>query len=269
MAIYRSLFSGSSGNCSLVSENNEHLLIDLGKNCKQVCIALQQAGVLPRELSGILITHEHSDHIGALRVFLKKYKITVYGMSTTLDYLVEMGHIPADVDVVAIDGVKEQIGRFEVEAFATSHDSISCCGFKLRTADGAALSIATDLGEVCEQVYSNLTGASLVVLESNYDKTMLTLGNYPYHLKVRIKSNRGHLSNDDTAVTISRLIKEGCTQFALCHLSSENNLPCIALDTVKEKITKDGVCTMQDIADGKILLKANKRYSVSDPIEFL
>ncbi|MEG2770022.1 MAG: MBL fold metallo-hydrolase [Oscillospiraceae bacterium] len=268
MSTYTALFSGSSGNCSLVRCGDESLLIDLGKNCKQVLLALENIGVNPRDIGGILITHEHSDHIGALRVFLKKYKIPVYGTAATLDYLDENGYFPQDIEKVTICGREENIGTLTVNAFRTSHDSVDCCGYKITDKNGESVCIATDLGCVDENVYSFLKGSNLVVLEANYDNTMLTFGSYPYHLKVRIKSQRGHLCNDDTASTVVKLAKDGCKKFALCHLSNENNTPLTALDTVTAQLIEQGICTAQSLADKEILLQANKRNEVSLPIEF-
>ena len=268
MAFYQALFSGSSGNSSIVSENNEHLLIDLGKNCKQVCLALENAQIDINNIKGVLITHEHDDHISALKVFNKKHKIPIYARAKTLNYLIEKGYIQNDTKTIEIDDEPIKISNFIVKSFLTPHDSICCCGYNITTQNNSKISIATDIGEVTKEVYLNLVNTNLVVLEANYDKSMLMLGPYPFLLKKRVRSNIGHLSNDACARTISKLIKDGCSKFALCHLSGENNFPVVALDTVTHKIIEDNVCTLKNIIDGDIILKTNNRNSISEPINF-
>lgn len=240
MPSFTALYSGSSGNCSLVQQGEQNILIDIGKNCKQTCLALEEAGVKPGMLSAILITHEHSDHIGGLRVFLKKYPMPVYSNPGTLTYLRENGHIPDGVMTQVIGDAPIEIAGFQVRAFPLSHDAAGCCGFQLEK-DGHSMSLATDLGKVDEAVYSHLTGAELVVLEANYDKSMLMLGPYPYALKRRIASENGHLCNEETARIVARLVQDGCSKIALCHLSQENNSPSQALMTVRQQLSVEGI----------------------------
>ena len=266
MASYTSLYSGSSGNCALIKSGNCALLVDMGKNCKQTCAALAQLGQSPAELSGILITHEHSDHISGLKVFLKKYKIPVYGGAATLDYLAEYDLVPNDACLVAIDGAPEDIDGFSVTAFETSHDSVACRGFHISAPDGRRISVATDLGVVTPQVYEYLKNSDMVALEANYDKIMLMFGAYPHYLKVRIASERGHLCNEETAQTISHLVRDGCKKFALCHLSRENNTPQKALETVTETIAAENG-DIKRLFDAGLVISVNKRSEVSDTIE--
>ena len=268
MSFYTSLYSGSSGNCAVVQSGEYSLLIDMGKNCKQTCAALELIGQSPAKLSGILVTHEHSDHISGLKVFLKKYKIPVYGGAATLDYLAEYGLVPNDAQLVAIDGAPEDIDGFSVTAFETSHDSVACRGFHISAPDGHRVSIATDLGVVTPQVYEYLKNSDMVALEANYDKIMLMFGAYPHYLKVRIASERGHLCNEETAQTISRLVRDGCKKFALCHLSRENNTPQRALDTVMETLVSENGCSALQLFENGISVSVNRRNEVSETIEF-
>lgn len=270
MATYTSLFSGSSGNCSVISHQGKHILVDIGKNCKQVCLALDSLNINIKDIQAILVTHEHKDHVGALKVFSKKYKIPVYATSATADYLIEYNLVNEQTEVFSIEGRGEDIDDFYVQAFRTSHDSVDCCGYQITTKDNKILSIATDLGYVSDEVYNSLKQADMVVLEANYDENMLMLGEYPYHLKIRIKSTRGHLCNEETGAVISKLLNEQKSpkKFALCHLSNENNSPQLALDTVVSKIFENHQNIHNEIENKNVLITANKRNSVSNTIEF-
>lgn len=273
MARFATLYSGSSGNSAAVAHTpvaggEEFLLVDVGKNCKQALLAMQQLELDVRRLCGILVTHEHSDHISGLKVFLKKHAVPVYGSAATLDELARQDAVPPTARLIAIDGRREDIGGFGVEAFGTSHDSAGCCGFHIECADGHTMSIATDLGWVSRPVYDRLCGCGLVALECNYDKTMLQMGPYPYYLKSRILSTRGHLSNDDCAAVLADLLADGCTRFALCHLSQENNIPELARATVMERLLADGRFVPEQLAAGALTLQVSPRHSASDWIEF-
>lgn len=263
MAYFTSLYSGSSGNASLIGHAGEYLCVDMGKNCKTTLAALAQAEVEPHQLRGILVTHEHRDHVAGLKVFLKKYAIPVYGSSATLDYLAEYDLVQPSTPLIPLEGKADQIGGFEVTSFATSHDAVDCHGYRITTGDGHRLALATDLGWVSESVYGNLQNAELVVLEANYDAARLQNGPYPYYLKTRIASARGHLCNTDCAAALARLVAEGCTKFALCHLSNENNTPELALGAVRQAFEAQGAHIEKDG-----LLKTLSRHNVTAPIEF-
>ena len=272
MARFATLYSGSSGNSAAVAHTaagqEEFLLVDIGKNCKQALLSLQQLELDVRRLRGVLVTHEHADHVSGLKVFLKKHPVPVYGGAATLDALAEQDAVPPTAQLIPIDGRREDIGGFGVQAFSTSHDSAGCCGFHIECADGHTMSIATDLGYVSRPVYDQLRGCGLVALECNYDKTMLQMGPYPYYLKSRILSTRGHLSNDDCAETLAQLLADGCTRFALCHLSQENNIPDLARATVMCRLQQDGRFAPEQLAAGALTLQVSPRHGASDWIEF-
>lgn len=272
MARFATLYSGSSGNSAAVAQTTaagtEFLLVDMGKNCKQAMLSLQQLELDVRGLKGILVTHEHSDHISGLKVFLKKHPVPVYGGVATLEALAAEDAVPPTAQLIPIDGRREDIAGFGVQAFATSHDSAGCCGFHIECADGHTMSIATDLGYVSRPVMQQLQGCGLVALECNYDKTMLMMGPYPYYLKSRINSTRGHLSNEECAETLAELLAAGCTRFALCHLSQENNIPDLARATVMERLLQDGRFVPEQLAAGALTLQVSPRHSASDWIEF-
>ena len=239
MASFTTLYSGSSGNCGLVQCGQKYLLIDMGKSCRITVNALKELGLALSDLEGILVTHEHSDHIKGLQVFLKNHPVPLYAGADTLDALDAMGVLPAGLETQAVEGRTLDVGGFEVMA------------------------IATDLGQLTAPVHQNLSGADLVALEANYDPYSLRNGPYPYYLKQRIASARGHLSNDECAAKILELLQEGCTRFALCHLSQENNTPDLALGTVFRTLAMAG-CTPEK----GTIIQAQKRSQISDNILF-
>ena len=240
MAYFTTLYSGSSGNCGLVRCGQQYLLIDMGKSCRTTLTALKSLGLAVSDCVGILITHEHSDHVSGLDTFLKKHPIPLYGCADTLDTLASRGTIPPAVDAVPVDGQTLEIGDFTVTSFPTSHD-VPCCGYRIRTADGHVMALATDLGYLTPVVQDRLMGCDLVALEANYDAFSLHGGPYPYYLKVRIASDRGHLDNKACAAEILDLIQDGCKKFALCHLSQTNNSPELVMTTVYNVLLAAGI----------------------------
>lgn len=281
MARFATLYSGSSGNCAVCLQpaggaapsggpdvRQEYLLVDMGKSCRQTVLALRQLGLEPEAAQGILVTHEHSDHVAGLQVFLKRYPVPVYGSAATLRTLAAQGLTPTAARLVPLDETPRAVGGFTVQAFATSHDAAGCCGFSIQCADGHRMSIATDLGCVSGAVYGSLRGSGLVALESNYDRVRLQMGPYPYYLKARIASQQGHLSNEECASVVADLLAEGCTRFALCHLSQENNTPELARATVQQRLAEDGRFTPLQLAAGALTLQVSPRSEPSPWLEF-
>lgn len=262
MALFTTLYSGSSGNCALVRSGRQYLLVDMGKSCRTTLSALKTLELPVSDCAGILLTHEHSDHVSGLDTFLKKHPLPVYGCADTLDTLESRGTLPPAVEATAIDGQTVDIGGFTVTCFPTSHD-VPCCGYRIRTPDGRIMALATDLGVLTEVVIDNLSGCDLVALEANYDAFSLHGGPYPYYLKVRIASDRGHLDNKACAAEILDLIQDGCKKFALCHLSQTNNSPELALTTVYNVLLAAGIQPGRDV-----LIQAQERNEVSPYIEF-
>lgn len=262
MALFTTLYSGSSGNCALVRAGQQYLLVDMGKSCRTTLAALKSLELPVSDCAGILITHEHSDHVAGLDTFLKKHPLPVYGCADTLDMLESRGTLPPAVERTAIDGQTVEVGGFTVTCFPTSHD-VPCCGYRIRTPDGRVMALATDLGVLTGVVIDNLSGCDLVALEANYDAFSLHGGPYPYYLKVRIASDRGHLDNKACAAEILELIQDGCKKFALCHLSQTNNSPELALTTVYNVLLAAGIQPERDV-----LIQAQERNEVSPYIEF-
>ena len=228
-----SLYSGSTGNSFLISAPGGALLIDAGKSAKRLCQSLNEVGVSPDDLLAVLITHEHSDHISALPVFLKKHPIPVH-LPQGCFYRLEKEPTVAPHLHPHPSGSTEEIGGMRITSFATPHDSNASVGYRIEIPLGEdkifRLGYATDIGYVTDTVENSLCGCDAVILESNHDPEMLRTGPYPYQLKTRIASRKGHLSNGDSALLASRLCAGGTKSLMLAHLSAENNTPELAFD---------------------------------------
>lgn len=218
------------------------MLIDAGASARSICRSLDGIGSEIGKVAGIFVTHEHSDHIRGLDTLVSKYKIPVFANKGTIRGILSACRKLGEEDLIELqtgDGV--EIGGMFVSSFETSHDSNESVGYRVHTCDGRAVGVATDLGYVSETVMQNLLGCKAVVLESNHDVGMLTSGSYPYYLKRRILSDRGHLSNTDCASVLPELLENGTTHFLLAHLSKENNLPELAVQTSVSELTVCGV----------------------------
>ena len=222
------LFSSSKGNATFIGSPKGGILIDSGVSCKRLCQALADNEISPRAIQGIFITHTHSDHISGLKVFTKKYNIPVCAQHTNLEELVRKEKVAPYCRLTEVDNADICVGDFRIHSFETPHDVPASCGYRIETPDGKTVVTCTDLGHVTPVIEENLTGADIVLLESNYDVNMLKNGSYPYDLKMRISSNHGHLSNDDCGVQLVKLLKSGTCKFILGHLSQENNTPMLA-----------------------------------------
>ena len=232
MSRFCTLSSSSKGNCTYVSGGNTSLLVDVGISRKRVKDILKQKDVALTDIDGILITHEHSDHIKGLEVLLREVNIPVYSGEKTLEYMSKQGMFSPEAQLFAVDG-KFNVGDIEITAFETPHDAVQSMGFRIEMPDGNIIGVATDLGNVTSTVRENLEGCDLVLLESNFDHGMLDCSKYPHFLKCRIRSENGHLANEDCAAEIAHLVKTGTSRFVLGHLSEENNFPELAYQTTK------------------------------------
>ena len=231
MARFCTLCSSSSGNSTYIGCNSGGILIDAGTNAKRLIMAMEHINIVPESIHAIFITHEHNDHIGALRVFANKYKVPVYASEGTLKALEKAGYgyIPViSFNVIPANGA--EVRGMEIKSFRTSHDSAESCGYSVTLPDERRISVVTDTGVITKDIVDKVTGSDLILLESNHDKNMLNAGPYPYYLKKRILSSEGHLSNEDCAKAACHFINTGTTRLVLGHLSRENNTPYKAFE---------------------------------------
>lgn len=229
-----SIASGSSGNCIYVGSQNTNLLVDAGISAKRIEYGLGDIDILPDTIQGILITHEHSDHISGLGVLARKYSIPIYATYETARALQQMKNL-GDVPMELYNYVKPDeafyINDICVEPFSTSHDASNPVCYTMKS-EGHKVGVATDLGKYDDYILSKLDGSDILFIEANHDVNMLMVGKYPYYLKQRILGDRGHLSNDTSADLISKLIHPRLQYITLAHLSKENNYEELAYETV-------------------------------------
>ena len=238
------LASGSTGNAVLVQMGATRILVDVGISNRRIEKGLAELGVRVNDLEGILITHEHSDHINGLDVLVRKYKIPVYTRSRTWQKIGCLGNLPLEC-VKEIEG-HFTLGEMEIDPFSISHDAADPVGFCFYHGRQKTV-IATDLGIVTPMVETALSGADLIILESNHDIDMLKNGPYPQVLQQRIRSSKGHLSNWQAAQVLARIPHKIGAKVMLAHLSQQNNHPAIAEQTVREVLCDAGMVVGQEI----------------------
>ncbi|MCR5664684.1 MAG: MBL fold metallo-hydrolase [Oscillospiraceae bacterium] len=224
------LASGSGGNCLLLSGRQTNLLIDAGISTRRIQSFLFSRGLAWRDIGGVLITHEHSDHIYGLQTMARCTDVAVYAPHTVANRL--LGLLPSLQERLRIIPVGEpfSLGEFRVTAFHTPHDTDESVGYRVE--GSGVFALATDMGCVTEEIRRGLTGADAVLIEANHDVQMLRDGPYPIPLKRRILSPHGHLSNADCALLARQLAAGGTKKLILGHLSRENNRPELALAAV-------------------------------------
>lgn len=251
-----SIASGSSGNCIYVGNETTHILIDAGVSAKKIETGLQQIGVDPACLSGILITHEHSDHIQGIGVMARRYQVPIFGTVETLNSILKMNSV-GRIKEEQLNFIKPDepflLGDITVEPFSISHDASNpvCYTF---TCNGQKVGMATDLGMYNEYTVSKLKDSEILYMEANHDVNMLMVGAYPYYLKQRIVGDRGHLSNETSAKLIGELLNEKLQCIVLGHLSKENNYAELAYETVRYEVEQD----WEDEATRPLILVANR-----------
>ena len=229
-----SLSSGSSGNCYLLGSDSTYILIDAGISAKKITDSLSFLNLTPEDLSGILLTHEHSDHIKGIDVLSKKYGLPVFTNEKTF---LELRNLCKHWDQTTFHLFSNNeifyIGDLEIKAFPVYHDAADTVGFSV-SCQGSKICTATDTGCVTDQIINELASADLIILEANHDEDMLKMGRYPWFLKQRILSDCGHLSNEAAGEIIAKTFKQDPKQkrFLLAHLSKENNFPEMAYQTI-------------------------------------
>ncbi len=245
MAKFVTLFSSSKGNSYYIGSSGQAVLIDAGRSCKQIEQAMMSNDLDMRSVRAIFVTHEHSDHCSGLRVLASRYGINVYASAGTLEGLMADGRLDSRFSADVIDS-KLTVGDMLIERIDTPHDSRESCGYRVTTADGKKAIVATDMGIMLPSVREAISACDLAVVESNHDVNMLLSGPYPYPLKRRILSDRGHLSNIACAQELPDFVRSGVRRLVLGHLSQDNNTPDVAFATAMCELTQAGMKQGED-----------------------
>lgn len=260
-----SIGSGSSGNCYYLGTNECGILIDAGVGIRVIQKALREYGVSFDKIMGILITHDHADHIKTVGCLGDKYNIPVYATQTVHEGIHRNRTVRASLITSRRIIEKECpffIKDFEITAFEVPHDSIDNVGYHIQF-EGQTFVLITDIGRITDKIREYASKANHLVIEANYDEYMLQAGKYPYYLKERIGNGTGHLSNRLSAEFIASICNENMRNIWLCHLSQDNNHPEIAFKTVEQALFTNGIKV-----GGNIKLEALSRYKVSGLREF-
>lgn len=229
------LSSGSKGNCTYIKTNNHNILIDIGNSCAYVERSLQEIGVEPKDIDIVLITHAHIDHIAGLKVFVKKYNPIII---STLKIIEETKITLSNICEIEKELLLEDIS---IQAIKTSHDTEDSNGYIIEDKNSSCVYI-TDTGYINERYFKKLYDKNIYVFESNHDvERLMANPKYPHHTKIRILSDKGHLSNQDSSYYLSRFIGPNTKQIVLAHLSFENNSDELALNVLKDTLEKKGI----------------------------
>lgn len=234
-----SIASGSSGNCIYAGSAGTSVLVDAGISGRRIEQGLRDIELTTTDIDGILVTHEHSDHVKGLGVLARRYGIPVYGTSGTIQAIREsgtIGKISDDLFRTVSADEEFMIGDLTIRPFAVSHDAAEPVGYRIMH-NGKSCAVATDMGCYDDYIVSNLKDLDVLLLEANHDVRMLEAGRYPYYLKRRILGEKGHLSNETCGQLLGRLLHDSIREIFLGHLSRENNYEALAFETVSDEVT--------------------------------
>lgn len=238
------LGSGSGGNAAVIEAGGTCLLVDAGLSAKQITLRLKRLGVDPARLDGVLLTHEHGDHVAGLRVLMKSCRVPVYATAST-SHIVRESHESLDWKIFE-SGRRFEIGGIGVDSFAVPHDAVEPVGFVFRWEE-RSLGLLSDAGHVTRLITERLRGVRALFVEANYDEAMLEADTKrPWSTKQRIASRHGHLSNDQTAELVAELASDGLERVVLGHLSADCNAPEVAIAAVRNGAERlEVVCACQ------------------------
>lgn len=263
MLKFCSLYSGSTGNSLFLETEHTKLLIDAGVSAKKIVDGLSSIDVDISTIDGILVTHEHSDHVQGLGTISKKYNIPVYANPKTWDAMSQQKDKIIDANQnTFVNNENFEIGNIKIHPFDIPHDAANPCGFNFLV-ENQKISVATDLGHMTTQIINQLEGSKFLMLEANYDPEVLKCCSYPYLLKTRIAGPNGHLSNSLAGKTIAHLIPTGLEQVILGHLSKENNFPELAYNTVLEELA------IHQYGESDVTLQVASRTQPTDVVSIL
>jgi len=259
-----SLSSGSSGNCYYLGNGLNGILIDAGIAAGNIRKTLKNMGISMDAILGVLVTHNHTDHIRGLELLARKNNLPVFTTHKIWESIVFRKKNISGITVRKIDVMQKfHIAGFVIEAFPVSHDAPETIGFHIVAGD-VKTTIATDLGYICQASAAYIKAANLLVIESNYDEHMLMNGNYPHFLKARIRSDRGHLGNHQTAAFLADIVGKNLRHICLAHLSLKNNTPEIALQTLQQTFRERGIGT-----NGQLQISILNRNTPSEMIRLM
>lgn len=234
-----SIASGSSGNCIYVGSESTHLLVDAGISGKKMIEGVESLGVSMQDMDGILVTHEHNDHVNGLGVLARKYGFPIFATAGTIRAIRRMGNL-GEIDESLFQTIRRQekftVKDITVNTLPISHDAAEPVAYRF-ACDGKRMAVVTDLGTYDEVTTASLQQMDAILVEANHDIRMLEVGPYPYPLKQRILGDNGHLCNEASGRLICELLHDQMKTIMLGHLSKENNLPELAYETVRLEIT--------------------------------
>ncbi|WP_304229741.1 MBL fold metallo-hydrolase [Phascolarctobacterium succinatutens] len=255
------LASGSKGNAALISTAKQRFLVDIGISCRALTTRMKEIGVSVNELDGVFITHEHVDHVRGLATFLKNYQVPVYSSALTWRAILAKDSSLVRQNCRLIDNNRLLCGDLEVQSFSIPHDAVDPHGYTFTSrSNGSKCTYLTDAGFVTDTIREAVAGSSALVLEANHDVEMLKNGSYPRHLKQRILSTLGHLSNDTAGHFLTELERLP-EHIVLAHLSEHNNLPQLAQDTV-QNILQDN----NRLQETELFVAAQNRVVADSPL---
>ena len=263
--------SGSSGNSCYIGSAEGGLIVDVGIRAEELERGLEANGVSMKHVKGVLLTHDHSDHVKYVYALLRNHRhLKLFCTNRVLNGMLRKHSISKRIKEYHVPVFKEipfKMLDFEITAFDVPHDGSDNMGFSIEF-DDRRFVIATDLGEVTERARYYMGRATYLMIEANYDAHMLRMGRYPEYLKARIASGSGHLDNRQTAAFLSDIINPRLNHIFLCHLSKDNNTPQIALRTVREALEAKGIKVgnaMETVEDRKadVQLAALPRFDMT------
>ena len=236
-----SIASGSSGNCIYVGTDNTHIIIDAGISGKKIEEGLNDIGLKTSEMDGILITHEHADHIASLGVLARRYGLPIYATAGTIEGILSyqnIGKLPEGLFREIKADEQFSINDVDIRPVKISHDANEPVAYRFNH-ENHSVGVCTDLGMYDDYIVDAFYGVNALLLEANHDVNMLQVGRYPYYLKRRILGDKGHLSNELSGQLLCRLLNDELDTVLLGHLSAENNLAELAYETVRLEILMD------------------------------
>lgn len=247
MINFCTFYSGSSGNCTFITDKKTKLLIDVGVSGKTVEKSFQDIGYKAEDVDGILITHEHIDHIRGVGILSRKHNIPIYANKSTWEAMKSViGEIKDNNIKYFNTNESFEIGDIGIKAFDIPHDAKEPVGYSFYI-DKKKVTTATDIGHINEKLIDNLKNSDILLLESNHDIEMVKASRYPYFLKQRILGDNGHLSNDNAGKLLCKLINHGVNKVILGHLSKENNFPELCYRSVANILESDNIKIGKDI----------------------